>query len=282
MSSREQTFQEITEITSPANPRVRRIIGLTKKRADRAREGAFVIEGIRTLREAPADRIREIYLTGRARETLSADDLRHIDHLSCEKIIVTDPVMERLSDTQHPQGILAVVAMREAVPEELLGIPSGDPKERPAPLILLLENLQDPGNLGTILRMAEGAGVTGVLLTGATADPYNPKVVRGTMGSIFRVPFLYRESAADAVRLLKDHGVRLLAADPRGERTYTETDLKGPVAFLIGNEGAGLTEETLRAADERVTIPMAGQLESLNAGISAAILSFEAARQRRS
>ncbi|MBR5115814.1 MAG: RNA methyltransferase [Lachnospiraceae bacterium] len=280
MASRESTAENSIEITSPANQRVRRIAGLMKKRAERMREQVFVIEGIRTLREAPADRVREIYLTEHAWKSLPRKDREQIDHLPCEHYIVTDPVMERLSDTQHPQGILAVVAMREARPEELVTAP--DPNgPRTAPLILLLENLQDPGNLGTILRMSEGAGVTGVLLTGSTADPYNPKVVRGTMGSIFRVPFLYLESASEAVRLLKDRGIRLLAADPRGEKAYTEADLTRPVAFLIGNEGAGLTEETLRAADERVTIPMAGKLESLNAGISAAILSFEAARQRR-
>ena len=281
MANRESSSHNTAEISSGANPRVRRITGLLRKRSERIREQVFIIEGIRTLREAPAERIREIYLTRRAAENLSGKDRDLIEHLSCERTIVTDAVMERLSDTQHPQGILAVVAMREAGPEELLGISTGAAVPRTAPLILLLENLQDPGNLGTILRMAEGAGVTGVLLTGSTADPYNPKVVRGTMGSIFRVPFLYREKAGDAVQILKDYGVRLFAADPRGERIYTDADLTGPVAFLIGNEGAGLTAETLRAADERVTIPMAGQLESLNAGISAAILSFEAARQRR-
>ena len=148
--------------------------------------------------------------------------------------------------------------------------------------LLLLETIQDPGNLGTILRAGEGAGITGIVMDRATVDIYNPKVIRSTMGSIFRVPFVYVEDLKDACAQLKAAGIPVLAAHLRGELPYDRADLAGPFAFLIGNEARGLREETAALADILVRIPMEGQVESLNAAVAASILMFEAARQRRS
>ncbi len=146
---------------------------------------------------------------------------------------------------------------------------------------MVLETLQDPGNLGTILRAGEGAGVTGVIMNRETADIYNPKVIRSTMGSIYRVPFFYTDDLKGTVERIKAAGVRLYAAHLKGENNYDKADYTGSTGFMIGNEALGLKDETAALADSYVKIPMAGQVESLNAAVAASVLMFEAARQRR-
>lgn len=146
---------------------------------------------------------------------------------------------------------------------------------------MILETIQDPGNLGTILRAGEGAGITGVVMNSATADIYNPKVIRSTMGSIYRVPFVYVEDWQQALGRIKAEGIRLYAAHLKGKVSYENEDYRTDTGFLIGNEANGLTEETAAMADCYVRIPMAGQVESLNAAVAASILMFETARQRR-
>ena len=149
------------------------------------------------------------------------------------------------------------------------------------PLMLVLENLQDPGNLGTMMRTAEGAGVTGVLLSRGCVDIYNPKTIRSTMGSIYRVPFLYTDDLLADMDKLHEKGIRTYAAHLKGKGYYDEESYQGPTAFLIGNEGNGLSDELSDKAKQYIKIPMEGQLESLNAAVAAAILMYEASRQRR-
>lgn len=149
------------------------------------------------------------------------------------------------------------------------------------PLIMVLDHLQDPGNLGTILRTAEGAGVTGILMDRECVDVYNPKTIRSTMGSIYRMPFVYVEDLGKGIQDLKDKGITTYAAHLEGTNSYDEEDLTNPCAFLIGNEGNGLRREIADMADCYVKIPMLGQVESLNAAIASSVLMFEAARQRR-
>ena len=261
-------------ITSTGNSRIRAVASLLKRRADRMKQNAFVIEGLRMVREAPADSIRELYLTEAFLDRLNDRDRQRIDSIRCEHILVTPEVMQRLSDTMHPQGILAVVSLCAEDPEAVFG------NDR-SPLVIVTENLQDPGNLGTIFRAGEGAGVTGLLLVGDTADPYNPKVVRGTMGSIFRMPFARAANAEEAAAILRKRKIISYAADLRADCSYEDCDYRPGTAFWIGNEGAGLTEAALAQADRRIFIPMSGEVESLNAGVSASVLAFEAARQRR-
>ena len=148
------------------------------------------------------------------------------------------------------------------------------------PLIMALENLQDPGNLGTVLRTAEGAGVTGILLSSGCVDLYNPKVIRSTMGSIYRMPFFVADDFHAAIRELKEHGVRWYAAHLKGEDSYDRKDYRQPTGFLIGNESRGLSDETAKLADGYIRIPMCGRVESLNAAVASAILMYEASRQR--
>lgn len=186
--------------------------------------------------------------------------------------ILSDRVFESVSDTKTPQGVLCTVRQYH------YGLPA---LLRGRPLLMALENIQDPGNLGTILRTAEGAGVTGVLLSPGCADIYNPKVIRSTMGSVYRMPFHYAANWEKALKELKKAGVTLYAAHLKGAKPYDCCDYRGPSAFLIGNESRGLTEETVSLADTCIRIPMCGRVESLNAAVASAILMYEAGRQRR-
>lgn len=195
------------------------------------------------------------------------DKLRKV---GCE--IVADNVFAKMSDTQTPQGILTVLHRPTYRLEELL--------QASNPLFVVLENLQDPGNLGTILRTGEGAGITGVIMSRNTVDIFNPKTIRSTMGSVYRVPFLYVDDLKQTIGALRDHGVKTYAAHLAGEKFYDEFPYQEPTAFLIGNEGNGLTQETARCADSYLKIPMEGQLESLNAAVATALLIYEAHRQR--
>jgi len=148
--------------------------------------------------------------------------------------------------------------------------------------LLLLENLQASRQVWeSILRTAEGAGVTGVILSKGCVDLYNPKTIRSTMGSVYRVPTLYTEDLCQTVEVLKKHGIRSYAAHLKGANFYDQENYQSGTAFLIGNEGNGLTEELTEKADTLIRIPMEGQLESLNAGVASAILMYEAYRQRR-
>jgi TrmH family RNA methyltransferase len=178
-----------------------------------------------------------------------------------------------MSDTRTPQGILSVVEMPEYQLEQMLA--------QEHTLLLILEDIQDPGNLGTMLRTGEGAGVTGVIASGGTVDLYNPKTIRSTMGSIYRVPYLAAEDLEGMIRRIKDKGVALYAAHLQGSVSYETPDYTTACGFLIGNEGNGLTEKTARLADTYVRIPMAGKVESLNAAVSASLLMYECNRQRR-
>lgn len=147
--------------------------------------------------------------------------------------------------------------------------------------MVVLDNLQDPGNLGTIFRTAEAAGVTGILLSKDCVDVYNPKVIRSTMGAVFRMPFLYVEDLPEKIKELQKEGIKTYAAHLRGENAYDEEDYTTGCAFLIGNEGNGLRDEVADCADCLIRIPMEGEAESLNAAVAAAVLMFEAGRQRR-
>jgi TrmH family RNA methyltransferase len=186
--------------------------------------------------------------------------------------IVTDSVFKEVSDTLTPQGIMGTVSRAEYTLESMLNAPDA--------CLLLLEDIRDPGNLGTMIRTAEGAGVTGIIVSNSTVDLYNPKVIRSTMGSIYRVPFYQTEDFYDTLTEIKKHGIVIYAAHLLGIPYDTEGSFRKRCAFLIGNEANGLSEKVSVAADTLIKIPMAGKVESLNAAVAAAILMYEAARQR--
>lgn len=211
---------------------------------------------------------------------VSAEFFAHTDEtlkkriMSADYELVENEVFKRICDTITPQGILAVVKKKELLIKDMLEAQSQNGK-----LFLMLEDIQDPGNLGTIIRTAEGAGVSGIIMSDKTVDIYNPKVVRSTMGSIFRVPFIYADNLVDMADTLIDSGIKLYAAHLMGSRNYFEMDFSEPSAFMIGNEGNGLSSALTEKADELVKIPMFGKIESLNAASAATILMYEALRQ---
>lgn len=256
-------------ITSVSNERVKNIVKLQQKAKARREQNCFIVEGQRMAEEVPPDRLIQAY----ASESFAA---RQENEGLCRRLhaeIVSDHVMQAMSDTQTPQGILAVVRRADHRAEEIW--------QGPRPLIMVLERIQDPGNLGTILRTAEGAGVTGVLMSADTVDVYNSKVIRSTMGSIYRMPFAYVTDLKGAVLAMKRDGIRTYAAHLAGKHSYEEEDYTAPTAFMIGNEGNGLSDELAELSDHYIRIPMCGQVESLNAAVASAILMYEASRQRR-
>ena len=259
-------------ITSTANGKVKRLVNLVKKRKTRDQEGVFVTEGPRMFEEAPRERVREVYFSesflGKAPEIWEK-----VKSSGIPAEILSDHVFSHVSDTQTPQGVLAVVDRKEAALEQILS--------ETDPLLLVLDGLQDPGNLGTILRTGEGAGVTGIILGGDCVDLYNPKTIRSTMGSVYRMPVCRCRDLTEALTEMKEKGILTYAAHLEGKNSYDQEDYQKPCAFLIGNEGNGLRREVAEAADRWIRIPMKGQVESLNAAVAATVLMFEASRQRR-
>ena len=257
-------------LTSPNNKKIKEAALLLRKASRRKELGLFPVEGVKMFLEAPADRIREVYAEVSLLQTAGGPLAEKLK--ACRACPVSPEVFRKLSDTQTPQGVLALVETgRPRSVEQLLG------RTR---RFLLLEHLQDPGNLGTILRSAEGAGFA-VIADQETADVTSPKVVRSTMGAIFRVPYTAVPDLKEAVLPLKAAGIPVCAAHLQGSISYEEAPLAGPAAIMIGNESAGLRDETAALADLRIRIPMLGSVESLNAAVAASILMYEAARQRR-
>ncbi len=262
-------------ITSTGNARVKAVASLAKKSKLRREQGVFLIEGPKMFGELPSEKRREVYVS----ESFLKQHNENAEKLlsGCRYETVTDDVMRYMSDTQSPQGILAIAEQFSYRLSDVLKN-SSDGK---SPELVILETLQDPGNLGTIIRAGEGAGVTGVILDRTTTDIYSPKVIRSTMGSIYRVPFIYTDDLHQTINEVKKRGIRLYAAHLKGKNNYEDENYTGPSGFLIGNEANGLTEDTAAMADAWVKIPMSGKVESLNAAVAASVLLFETARQRR-
>lgn len=259
-------------ITSSANPKVKQVVQWQTKAKERRSAGIFLTEGFKLLEEAPEELIKEIYLTREAAERAASRRTiqEKLDKAGYE--IVSQELFSKMSDTRTPQGVLCVMRQPRYSLEQLISVDS--------PLLVVLENLQDPGNLGTIVRTGEGAGITGVIMSRQTVDIFNPKTIRATMGSIFRVPFVYVDSLKETVSRLHEKGIHTYAAHLAGKKYYDSFSFRQGTAFFIGNEGNGLSEETAGLAEEYLKIPMEGRVESLNAAVAASLLLYEAHRQR--
>ena len=257
-------------ITSTANAKVKNIIQLCSKAKVRKEQNAYVVEGIRMFREEPRESILEIYMT---EAICRKENLSGCFSWGIPTELVSEDVMRHMSDTQTPQGILCVLKKPDHDFDQKLAEGKG--------IWLILEDIQDPGNLGTILRTAEGAGVKGIVMSKGTVDIFNPKTIRSTMGSIYRVPFWYVTELDYTIEKLAEVDIPTYAAHLNGKKYYDEYNYKNGCAFLIGNEGNGLREETAGKAENLLKIPMEGQLESLNAAMAAGILMYEAKRQMR-
>ena len=254
-------------ITSKDNAKIKNVTAQQKQSKARREQKLYVVEGVKMFAELPKKSIREIYVTeafvDKNKELLKGVDVEVVD----------ERIFAQMSDTKTPQGILCVVEQQQHSLDDLLVLSN--------PLFLLLEDLQDPGNVGTIFRTAEGAGINGIIMSENCVDIYNPKTIRGAMGSVYRVPFLYVKDVAATMSELKKRNVKTYAAHLSGTENYDRIDYTTASAFLIGNEGNGLSEELADLADELIKIPMEGNLESLNAAIAATILMYEGYRQRR-
>ena len=286
--------KEENMITSLSNKSVREVVQLNQKAKARNKQDLFVVEGVKMFLEAPQERISRVYLAQRAEKELREAYGRKLDKTGCE--VVADDVFDKMSDTKTPQGILTLVKQYHYRLEELLerkqnrtcidrktgrsiSIIGGVRKKNL--MYLIVEDIQDPGNLGTIFRTGEAAGVDGIIMSSRTVDLYNPKTIRSTMGSVYRVPFVYTEDICHTIRILQEHDISVYAATLDGEKFYDEYDYRKNTAFLIGNEGNGLRKETAACADAYISIPMEGNVESLNVAAASTVLFYEAYRQRR-
>jgi TrmH family RNA methyltransferase len=263
------------KITSLQNPRIKQLVKLRDRRA-RDEERVFLVEGYREIRRA-LDRgvkLTELYhapewYLGENEPALLADAAS----AGALLIELSREAFAKVAYRERPDGLLAVAPQwRRALAD--LPLPSGRP-----PLLLVVEAIEKPGNLGTILRSADAAGCDAVIVCDSVTDLFNPNVVRASTGVLFSVPCVVSES--ETVRSwLGAKGIRAVATTPAAERLYTETDLTGPLAIVMGSEQYGLSDFWLQAADATVRIPMAGQADSLNVAMATLITLFEAVRQR--
>ena len=254
-------------ITSTSNQQMKNLSLLMKKAKARNEQKLFVVEGRKMAEEVPKDWMEKTYVS----ESFEKENEAFLSSWKYE--VVSDSVFRAVSDTQTPQGILCLVKKPEYQLEKLI---TGKQTH-----LLILESIQDPGNLGTMLRTGEGAGISGVIMNQTTVDLFNPKTIRSTMGSIYRIPFFIADDLEETLVQLKQKGVTLYAAHLKGKRHYDEENYTSACGFLIGNEGNGLSDKIADMAETYIKIPMQGKVESLNAAISATLLMYEANRQRR-
>jgi hypothetical protein len=275
-------------ISSKDNKRIKYIRSLLEKGGIRKKNHSFVVEGIKLVDEAleygnvldiiVSESLYEEIVSGDlARNGLLSDNGKHIIKQvkqGTSLTVVSDAVFKSVSETITPQGILAEVEMpkHRLLEEKFLEIAyekTGKIK------LLILEDTADPGNLGTIMRTAEAAGVTGVIMGKGTVDIFNPKVVRSTMGSIFRLPFAYVDDLKAVILRLKRDGISFYATHLKGKESYRDISYSDKAGILIGNEARGLSDEIANLADTYVIIPMQGKVESLNAAVAAALMLYE-------
>lgn len=261
-------------IRSRRNPLLQRLRAL-KEKGQRGAAGLMLLEGAKLVEEALGAGVELLEAAGSARFGRTARERALAAELSHHGVVlrhVDDALIASLSELETSPGLLAI-ARRPAFDEEAL--------YRGVPLLVIAAGLQNPGNLGALLRSAEAAGASGAFLTEGTADPFSWKALRGSMGSAFRLPHLRGLSARAALNRARGRRVQVVAAAPDAALDYDELDFGVPTAFLLGTESAGLPAELAAAADRRVRVPMHPPVESLNVGVAAAVLLFEAARQRR-
>lgn len=255
-------------ITSENNAQIKELIKLKKSTKERKKKKCFLAEGQKLLEEAHTEKkLKKFYLSEALSEKQEEWEKTLEQEVPFE--VLSESVFKAVSDTVTPQGILGLVQMPEYSLEELFK----QEKKR----FLLLDDIRDPGNLGTMMRTAEGAGISAVILSQGSVDLFNPKVVRSTMGSVFRLPFCYVEDLPAVIEQLKQK-IAVYGCMMDGRIRYDEADFKDGAGIVIGNEANGISEEVKKHLTETIRIPMAGKLESLNAAVAAAILMYEMAK----
>ncbi len=258
------------EVTGLQNPVVKAAAELKQKKY-RTQNGLYLAEGLRTAEEAVAYKAVETLFYVATDDERTMRLLEDAAAQNIKLVCVSENVMKKIADTETPQGIIAVCKMRQPKLENLLA--SGK-------MLLVLDRVGDPGNIGTMLRTADAAGIGGLVLLKGCADIYAPKTVRSSMGSLFHIPVLSGVSEQDFVSAAKKAGYDLLVTCLDGADNLYKADLSGRIAFVMGNEAGGVSETLLEKADKRVYIPMAGRAESLNVAMAAGIVMFEALRRK--
>ncbi|MBI5634455.1 MAG: RNA methyltransferase [Nitrospirae bacterium] len=259
------------KITSSANKHIKDVIQIREKHA-KFRHAAFLVEGPHLVEMALASgvQIKEVFVT---EAFINAKEHRAlIGKITAAIFEVSEQVLEKITDTETPQGIVALAGYK---PGKLDALSLKD-----HPLLVVLDAIQDPGNLGTIIRTADAAGADAVILLPGTCDAFMPKVIRATAGSLFNLPLVYAEPAP-LVDWLHNKKIQLAVTAADTGKTIFESDLRGPVAIAFGNEAHGLSDHLRKAADLILTIPILGKAESLNVATSAAVCLYETVRQRK-
>ncbi len=265
-------MHSIKTIESRDNKLIKRIHGLKLKR-NRDKEKRFIVEGVRFVGDIPKSQSIEFYVGS---ETfISTHAMEHYQEIA-DVICVPDPLFQFLSDTETPQGILAVCEKKELSLSEF----TVNEKSESPPFFVIAEEMQDPGNLGTLLRTADACGCSGVFLTTGTVDLYNPKVLRSTMGSLFHIPIISHCKLEEIYAFFKKNNIPMYATYVQGNRLMYDLPLDQPCGIVIGNEGRGISERCAILCDDLIKIPMIGQAESLNASVAAGVILYEVLRQR--
>ncbi len=298
-------------ITSTQNPKIKRLLELQQKSSERRKSGLFVVEGRRELEHclAAGYEVESVYvrMTNEESRGMTNDESRfarndesklpsnpegnhHSSFVTRHSSLKDDSsfvirhssffyvspnVYERIAYRGSTEGIVAIMKAKERQLEELTGSCEG-----PAPLFIVLESVEKPGNLGAVLRSADAAGATAVIVCDPLTDLYNPNLIRASIGACFTVPTVAC-SSEECIAFLKKHGIQILTAQLQDSKPYYDTPMTQPTAIVMGTEATGLTNQWRQAADAHIRIPMLGRLDSLNVSVSAAILLFEAVRQRQ-
>ncbi len=265
---------EFLKITSAQNDAVKHVVKLRDRRT-REREQLTVLEGYRELTRAREYGMELVECYFSPSHFLGENEVPFLESLAAEGIPVREvsaALLEKMAYRDRPEGLIAVARMRQ---HRLADLPV-----RADGLYLVAEAVEKPGNLGSILRSADAAGVDGLIICNKCTDLYNPNVIRASTGALFTVPLAEAENE-EAREWLRVNGIRTLAATPHTELIYTDVDMTGPVAIVVGTEQTGLTDLWLRDSDYPVRIPMLGKIDSLNVATATTILLYEAARQRK-
>lgn len=262
-------------VTSPQNKFLKLAASLKRKKY-RDELGLFLVEGVRLVEEAAQSSwLVEtcIYTVQALKQERVQEILSLLRSKDCRILQVSPALFDKITDTQEPQGIIAIVRKHTYSFNDALS------KEKP--FFVVLDEVQDPGNVGTVIRTAVAAGCSGVILTKGCADVFASKVVRASMGSIFHVPIFENLTTDEVVSYFAEHGITMLATSLQSSKVYFTVDLTVAVAIVFGNEGNGVSQTLLDHAENRLYIPLRGSVESLNVAASAAVILYEAVRQRQ-
>ncbi|WP_066504256.1 23S rRNA (guanosine(2251)-2'-O)-methyltransferase RlmB [Abyssisolibacter fermentans] len=262
-------------ISSPTNKFIKQI-NLLKKRKERWKEQKFIVEGLRSVREAVTGEAQINYILYSEQLIDKIDGIELLDLCKNKKYKIYEienKLMKYITDTENPQGIIAVVDFNIIINDVNLTNKNN--------FIVILDRLQDPGNMGSIIRTADAFGANTVILTKGCVDIFNPKTIRSTMGSIFHIDIAYFENNQNLFNKLKENNIKIMSTALDTDLSCYDVDFKEDFAIVIGNEASGVSKELFSISDYKINIPMQGKAESLNAAIASGILMYEASRQRR-